>query len=137
SGFISGGLCGTVVDIASSDAPAKRPNLATDEGKAVVQRYLDQIAGEFMGAIARGRGIALETVRKSYGRGASMLAGPAKAAGLIDSIAGRAPLTRASSQAITSRLPTETVQQLDRVAAAAGTSRNQVMNAALESALED
>lgn len=89
SGFISGGLCGTVVDIASSDAPEKRPDLATPEGKAVVQRYLDQIAGEFMGAIAAGRGVSVDAVKARYGRGASMLAGHALESGLIDHLASR------------------------------------------------
>jgi ClpP class serine protease len=137
SGFIQGGLCGTVVDIASSDAPEKRPDLATAEGKAVVQRYLDQIAGEFMSSIAKGRGVSVDTVRKSYGRGSSMLAGPAKDAGLIDGIVGPASLSRASSQAVTSRLPKDMVERLDRVAAAADTSRNTIVNAALEAGLED
>ena len=99
SGFISGGLCGTVVDIASSDAPEKRPDLATAEGKAVVQRYLDQIAGEFMGAIAAGRGVSVETVRSSYGRGSSMLAGPAVESSLIDGIAPRASVGRTLADA--------------------------------------
>jgi ClpP class serine protease/predicted transcriptional regulator len=135
SGFISGGLCGTVVDIASSDAPEKRPDLATAEGKAVVQRYLDQIAGEFMGTIARGRGASVETVRKAYGRGSSMLAGPAKAAGLIDGIAPR--LAAATSSTATVRLPTDTLQRLDGIAAQTGASRNAIVNAAVEAGLED
>lgn len=135
SGFVSGGLCGTVVDIASSDAPEKRPNLATPEGKAVVQRYLDQIADEFVASIARGRGVTNATVRKSYGKGSSMLASAAKSAGLIDGIAQR--LTASGSKSVATRLPSETVRRLDRAAANAGTTRNQIVNAALEAGLED
>jgi ClpP class serine protease len=87
SGFVSGGMCGTVVDITSTDAPDKRPNLSTPEGQAVVRAELDQIATEFMGSIARGRGISPDAVAAGYGRGASMLARAAKAAGMIDHVA--------------------------------------------------
>lgn len=87
SGFVSGGMCGTVVDITSSDAPDKRPDLSTAEGKAVVRAELDQIAAEFMASIARGRGTTVDAVAAGYGRGASMLARAALAAGMIDHVA--------------------------------------------------
>jgi hypothetical protein len=83
-------MIGKVVHLTNSDAPEKRPEVATPEGRAVVTRYLDQIAAEFMGTIAKGRGVLPAAVAAGYGRGSSMLAGPAKAAGLIDEIAARA-----------------------------------------------
>lgn len=86
SGFIQGGICGTVVDLTNTDAPEKRPDLSKPEGKAVVVSYLDQLAEEFMGSIARGRGVSVDAVRAGYGRGSSMLAGAALNAGLIDEI---------------------------------------------------
>lgn len=89
SGFIQGGLCGKVVDITNSDSPDKRPNLETEEGRAVVIKYLDQIAAEFMGGIAQGRGVKVSDVAEGYGRGASMLAPAALESGLIDGIAAR------------------------------------------------
>ncbi len=89
SGFVSGGICGKVVDITSSNAPEKRPDLETPEGRAVVVAYLDQIEEEFFGAIAAGRGISSARVAEGYGRGASMLAPKAESAGLIDKIAKR------------------------------------------------
>lgn len=98
TGFISGGLCGKAVDITSSDAPEKRPNIETPEGRQVVVRYLDQIASEFQGVIARGRGVASEHVASAYGRGSSMLAAAAFSAGLIDGIQTRA---RADARTLT------------------------------------
>jgi len=86
SGFISGGICGTVVDLTNSESPDKRPNLSTPEGRAVVVSHLDEIAAEFYGTIARGRGITPDAVAKGYGRGASMLAQAALDAGMIDRI---------------------------------------------------
>lgn len=47
------------------------------------------------------------------------------------------PLSRAGSQAVTSRIPRTTVAELDRVAAERGTTRNAVVNAALEAGLYD
>lgn len=91
SGFVQGGLCGTVVDMTDSNAPDKRPNLTTPEGRAVVTKYLDQLAAEFHVAIAQGRGLQVSDVATGYGRGASMLAQTALEAGLIDRIAARKP----------------------------------------------
>lgn len=90
SAFVLGDMIGKVVHLTNSDAPEKRPELATPEGRAVVTRYLDQIAGEFMSAIAKGRGVATAEVASAYGRGSSMLANTALAAKLIDSVAQRA-----------------------------------------------
>lgn len=93
--FLQGGIFGEQVDITNSGSPDKRPNLDTPDGKAVVVRYLDQLADEFVSAIAAGRGIAAKDVLEAYGRGASFIASHAKRAGLIDSIAKpkRKPMT--------------------------------------------
>lgn len=113
SGFIQGGICGTVVDMTNTDSPEKRPNLATDEGRAVVVKYLDQLAAEFTGTIARGRGVTPDAVREGYGRGSSMLARAAKEAGLIDVIDDprsdvRTDLTDAPTQGtVAGSMPTE------------------------------
>lgn len=96
--FVLGDMIGKVVHLTNTDAPEKRPALGTPEGDQVVVRYLDQIGAEFMGAIARGRGIPLEDVAAKYGRGSSMLAPAAFAAGMIDRIATRQPLDSAAGR---------------------------------------
>jgi ClpP class serine protease len=88
----------SIVELTNSDSPDKRPNLRTDEGKAVVVKYLDQLSEEFMRSIAQGRGVDLETVRNDFGRGASMTAVHAKRLGLIDKILTTAPRAVASKQ---------------------------------------
>lgn len=94
SGFGSIGVMGRVmlssshVEITSTNAPHKRPDPTTDEGKAVIRAYLDQIHELFVGAIAQGRGITAAQVNSGYGQGASFLAAKAKELGLIDSISG-------------------------------------------------
>jgi len=75
-----------VVDITSTEAPDKRPDVSTDEGKATVRNVLDAIHEKFAGAIARGRGTTLENVNKNFGRGAIVIASDAIKRGMIDQI---------------------------------------------------
>lgn len=74
------------VDVTSTDAPDKRPDVRTEQGKAVVRRELDAIHAEFVEAIASGRGVSAATVNAIYGRGAVLLARDALAAGMIDDL---------------------------------------------------
>lgn len=50
------------------------------------QRQVNAIYSEFVNSVARGRGVSAAVVRESYGQGRTMLAGDAKAAGLVDEI---------------------------------------------------
>jgi ClpP class serine protease len=79
----------TIVTLTNTDSPDKRPDLSTDEGRAVVVEYLDAVNELFVDAIARGRGgdVSKDDVKKEYGRGATLLAGEAKKRGMIDNIA--------------------------------------------------
>lgn len=87
-----------VVTLTNTDSPDKRPDLKTDEGKAVVVKFLDQLNTEFVRAIAQGRGVDAKTVTEEYGRGASMTAVEAKKLGMIDKIATTAPRAVPSSK---------------------------------------
>lgn len=75
-----------VIDIASTEAPNKRPDITTEEGKAVVRQHLDAIHELFVDAIARGRGTTVDNVNETFGRGAVLLAAQAKTLGMIDKI---------------------------------------------------
>jgi ClpP class serine protease len=74
----------TVVDLTNTDSPDKRPDVRTEEGKAVVRKELDAIAELFYEAIAAGRGVKADVVREAYGRGAMFVAADAKRAGMIE-----------------------------------------------------
>jgi ClpP class serine protease len=76
-----------IVDITNTDSPDKRPDVTTDEGKAVVRRELDAIHDLFVDSIARGRELDGKVVREDFGRGATLLAGEAKKRGMIDAVA--------------------------------------------------
>ena len=80
---------GTVIDITSSNAPEKSPDVTTDEGKAMVRKTLDQIEAVFIEDIARGRGVTTDKVKSDFGRGGVFLAHDAKTHGMIDDVKDR------------------------------------------------
>lgn len=82
------------VTITSSNAPEKRPDVKTDEGRAMVQKHLDEIHAVFADMVATGRGTTAETVNANYGRGATLLASQALERGMIDAIGDEQPQTQ-------------------------------------------
>lgn len=81
-----------IVEISSSDAPKKRPDLSTDKGKKIIIEQLDDIHEKFVDLIAEGRSAASDKkitpkkVNRDFGRGGILLADKALEGGMIDSI---------------------------------------------------
>lgn len=75
-----------VVEITSTNAPKKAPDVTTEDGKADVREMLDEIEAVFLQDIAAGRGVSVDTVKKDYGRGGVFLADNALKYGMIDEI---------------------------------------------------
>lgn len=75
-----------VVEVASSNAPKKRPDLTTEEGKDMMREALDQIEAIFIADIAAGRGVTAEKVKSDFGQGGIFLADNALKNGMIDEI---------------------------------------------------
>ena len=76
----------SLVQVTSSNAPDKRPDPTTEEGKAVIRREIDQIEAKFTQMIATGREVSEADVRDNFGRGATVLARMGLKNGMIDSI---------------------------------------------------
>jgi len=72
--------------ITSSNAPMKRPDLSTEEGRAALQADVDAMEAVFIADVARGRKVSAATVRAEFGRGAMVTAGPAVERGMADRI---------------------------------------------------
>jgi len=87
-----------VVDITSSNAPAKRPDVMTKEGKAMVREELDALEELFIEAIAEGRGTTTVNVKKNFGRGSVVIADEAKRRGMIDEVAGSSPVSKINNK---------------------------------------
>lgn len=75
-----------VMDITSTEAPKKRPDPKTEQGKKDIVAYLDDIHELFADSIAEGRGISANKVNKEFGQGAMVFATEAQKRGMIDSI---------------------------------------------------
>jgi ClpP class serine protease len=73
----------------STDAPDKRIDTSTDEGKAKIVALLDATHAVFVQRVAEGRGVTPEKVNSDFGHGGMMTAGAAMAAGLIDGVNGQ------------------------------------------------
>lgn len=58
----------------------------TDEVKAVFQAKCDKLGEEFYAAVARGRGVSVETVKKDYGKGECFYGDEALSRGMLDQI---------------------------------------------------
>ena len=88
------------VTITSTEAPDKRPDVRTEEGKAAVRRELDGIHDLFVEGIAQGRGVPEKKVNADFGRGATLLADEALKRGMIDEIeatVAKAPIAAISA----------------------------------------
>lgn len=88
------------VTITSTNAPRKRPDVQTDEGKAMVVEELDAMHDLFVDAIAKGRGVTPSEVNASFGQGATYLADKAMKRGMIDRV-GAAPALKVVGNADT------------------------------------
>lgn len=81
----------STVQITSTKAPHKRPDVTTKAGADVVRAELDALHDIFVDAIANGRGTTTKAINADFGKGATVLAGEALNKGMIDSITGRVP----------------------------------------------
>jgi signal peptide peptidase SppA len=76
----------TDYEVVSSQSPNKRLDPASEEGRAALQRLLDETAAIFIADIARYRGKRTATVAEQFGRGGIMLAAEAVQVGMADEI---------------------------------------------------
>lgn len=86
------------ISIANTESPNKRPDLRTDDGRAVVRDQLDGMYSVFAETIAAGRGTTVETINKDYGRGSILLANQALKAGMIDAINDSSQVTKTEAK---------------------------------------
>jgi signal peptide peptidase SppA len=68
----------------SSQTPGKRPDPATDDGRRQIQRLVDSLAGEFVAAAARLRGMEEDALLAATHGGGLVIGREALASGLVD-----------------------------------------------------
>jgi len=74
------------IDIVSSNAPNKRPDVMDSAGRASIVAMLDSVEALFIEAVAKGRGVSIDTVKSDFGKGGSVVGANAVAADMADSI---------------------------------------------------
>ncbi len=74
------------IEIVSSQSPNKRPDIATDEGKAKVQAHIDALAEVFINKVALGRDISPQEVIENFGGGDVFVGQKAVGIGLADKL---------------------------------------------------
>lgn len=72
--------------IVSENAPDKRPDVTTEEGRAKIKARLTELESVMIDYIATGRGTTAAAVKENFGQGAILIAKKALSAGMIDSI---------------------------------------------------
>lgn len=74
------------IEIVSSQSPLKRPDPATDAGRALAQQMVDDLGAIFVKDVATYRGVGQDKVLADYGQGATFVAPRALKQGLVDGI---------------------------------------------------
>lgn len=75
-----------VVEIVSSQSPKKRVDIATDEGRAVIQARIDNLAQVFVEDVAAYRSVSADDVLAKFGQGDMRIAADAVRLGMADRI---------------------------------------------------
>lgn len=76
----------TRIEFVSSQSPGKRPDHGSDEGKARIQKMVDDLAQVFVTAVAKHRGVTPETVIENFGAGGVEIGANAVALGMADEV---------------------------------------------------
>lgn len=74
------------IEIVSAVSPYKRRDYDTDEGKAAVQKIVDQLGEIFVATVAENRKVSRDHVLAHFGQGDMLVAEDALKAGMIDGI---------------------------------------------------
>jgi signal peptide peptidase SppA len=76
----------TRLEFVSSQSPGKRPDVHTDEGKARIQKMVDDLAQVFVSAVAKHRGVTPESVIQKFGAGGVEIGANAVSLGMADEV---------------------------------------------------
>ena len=80
------GVKTTTISAGTHKADLAEDGPLTTAGRAEIQRHVNVFYGQFVAAVARGRGVSEDAVRTGYGEGRVLTAEDALSAGLVDRI---------------------------------------------------
>lgn len=105
------------IEIVSSQSPKKRMAATSSEGQSALQTIVDDIASVFVEAVARNRGVSVDTVLSEFGQGGVLVGAAAVDQGLADRLG--------SYEALHTELASGKYSKPARPAARSNTSANQ------------
>ena len=74
------------IEFVSSQSPGKRPDVATEGGRARMQKMVDDLAGVFVRDVAKYRGVSEQIVIEKFGNGGVEVGAKAVKAGMADEV---------------------------------------------------
>lgn len=74
------------IEVVSTNAPNKRPDPTSEDGRAEVVTMLDDLEHMFVADVARGRKVSTETVLAEFGKGGVKIGSKAVKAGMADRV---------------------------------------------------
>lgn len=74
------------VEVVSTNAPNKRPDMSTPEGASMIRSMIDQIESVFIDTVASNRKTTRDKVISDFGKGGMLVGEQAVAAGMADSV---------------------------------------------------
>lgn len=83
-GYVADKPDGRTTQFVSARAKNKRPDMSTEDGRAVVQAQVDAIEDVFISSVARYRGVSEEKVESDFGQGDHFIGSKAVEAGMAD-----------------------------------------------------
>jgi ClpP class serine protease len=88
------------IEIVSSNAPNKRPDPQSEDGLAQIRSMLDELEGEFILDVARGRGVTSARVKSDFGRGGVLVGRSSVSAGMADMVETQAIAISSARQSV-------------------------------------
>ena len=72
--------------LVSRDSPDKAPSIATEEGRALIQKDVDDFGSMFVADVAKFRNRPVAEVRENFGRGGALYGRDALRTGMVDAV---------------------------------------------------
>ena len=127
----------------STDAPNKRPDTHSEEGRAQIIAIADGMQRAFTDRVAQGRHTTMEDVRRNFGKGATVFSPEALERGMIDEIRGQdlrrkpAGVAGAAAQAAITDQEAEEMEYKDITPEALSKERPDLLAAARQAGVQE
>lgn len=100
-----------LMEIVSTNAPNKRPDPTTEDGRGEIVAVLDAIEQQFIADVARGRKVSIEKVIADFGKGGVKVGKSAVSAGMADKVQSQEATLNGLRKLVANNRRLETLRQ--------------------------